>query len=270
MTVAASFQSFERAVSLRPEWPEANTAAIQLNLEAKRYAQAAEIASAFSKRLPDDPQAWLMTGLVAIAEARYQDAVAAFSRSYALRPSAAAAVREYQARLATKSLRPAQPLLNWLTQEPTDTDVRRVLAQYYQRVGATQDLMAQLEKLLDIAPNDAVSLNNLAWSIMETDPKRAESLARRAFAIAPQQPAFADTLGCALIENEKFADAARVLSSAVNGLPKDPSIRTRYALALARSGDANAARREVQLALRDAGAFEERATAEKLLKELGS
>jgi Flp pilus assembly protein TadD len=97
-----------------------------------------------------------------------------------------------------------------------------------------------------------------------------ESLARRAHAIAPQQPAFADTLGSALIGNGKYADAAKVLCIAVQGLPQDQSVRTRYALALARSGDATGARRELQVALGAGGAFDERATAEKLLRELGT
>ena len=111
--------------------------------------------------------------------------------------------------------RPAQPLLNWLTQEPTDVDARRLLAQYYQRTGANREVIAQLDRILEITPNDVVSLNNLAWALLKTDPQRAESLARRAHAIAPQQPAFADTLGSALIANGKYADAAKVLGDAV-------------------------------------------------------
>jgi predicted Zn-dependent protease len=263
-------QSFERAATLRPEWSEANTAAIQLNLDAKQVTRARELTRAFASRLPSDPMAWMMKGKVALAEANAPEAIAAFARSYALRPSAAAAVREFRTRETSGALRPAQPLLNWLTQEPTDLDVRRMLAQYYQRTGANPELVAQLEKILEQAPNDAISLNNLAWAILKKDGRRAESLARRAHAIAPQQPAFADTLGCALIENGKFAEAVKVLDGAVQGLPKDPSIRTRYALALARSGDAGAARRELQVALSGEGAFDERANAEKLLRELGT
>jgi predicted Zn-dependent protease len=264
----AAILSVERAVKLRPDWVEANAAAIQLNLESKQLASAAELTRAFAARLPGDPTAWLMVGQVAQAESRAEDAVAAFARSYALRPSEAAAVREYRARVAGKARRPAQPLLNWLIQEPADTNVRRLLAQYYQRVGAGQELVAQLEKILATMPNDAITLNNLSWAIVTTDPKRAEALARRANAIAPQEPKFADTLGRALIANGKYADAVRFLADAVKGLPEDPSIRTRYASALAGSGDRGAARREVQLALKESGVFDERKTAEKLLQEL--
>lgn len=266
----AAVQSFERAVTLKPEWVEANTAAIQLNIEAKQLARARQLTDAFATKLPAEPMAWMMKGKVAFAEGNSPDAIAAFARSYSLRPSGAAAVREFWVREQSRALRPAQPLLNWLTQEPADVDVRRMLAQYYQRTGANRELIAQLEKILELAPNDAVSMNNLAWALLKTDAARAEQLARRAHAISPQQPAFADTLGSALIANEKYADAAKVLGVAVQGLPKDASIRTRYALALARSGDANAARRELQVALGGGGAFDERATAEKLLRELGT
>jgi len=266
----AAIQSFERAVTLRPDWVEANTAAIQLNLEAKQLARARQLTQAFATKLPSDPMAWMMKGKVALAEANAPEAIAAFARSYSLRPSAAAAIREFWVREQSGAQRPPQPLLNWLTQEPADVDARRMLAQYYQRTGANREVIAQLEKILEITPNDAVSLNNLAWALIKVDAGRAEQLARRAHAIAPQQAAFADTLGSALIANEKYADAVKVLGPAVQGLPKDASIRTRYALALARSGDATAARRELQVALGDGGAFDERATAEKLLRELGT
>lgn len=266
----AAIQSFERAVALKPDWVEANTAAIQLNIESKQLARARQLTQAFATRLPSDPMAWMMKGKVAFSEGNAPEAIAAFARSYSLRPSSAAAVREFWVREQSRAQRPAQPLLNWLTQEPSDADVRRMLAQYYQRTGATRELMAQLDRILELAPNDAVSMNNLAWALLETDAPRAEQLARRAHAISPQQPAFADTLGSALIANRKYADAAKVLGVAVQGLPKDASIRTRYALALARSGDANAARRELQVALDGGGAFDERATAEKLLRELGT
>jgi putative PEP-CTERM system TPR-repeat lipoprotein len=266
----AAIQSFERAVTLRPEWIEANTAAIQLNLEAKQLARARELTQAFATKLPAEPMAWMMKGKVAFAEGNASEAIAAFARSYALRPSAAAAVREYLVREQSRALRPEQPLRNWLTQEPADVDVRRMLAQYYQRSGANRELIAQLEKILELAPNDAVSLNNMAWALLKIDAGRAELLARRAHAIAPQQPAFADTLGSALIANGKYADAVKALGAAVQGLPRDASVRTRYALALARSGDAPGARRELQVALGDGSAFDERATAEKLLRELGT
>ena len=67
-----------------------------------------------------------------------------------------------------------------------------------------------------------------------------------------------------------LAVTAKVLGGAVQGMPQDASIRTRYALALARSGDATGARRELQVALGEGKAFDERATAEKLLRELGT
>jgi Tfp pilus assembly protein PilF len=266
----AAIQSFERAVTLRPEWVEANTAAIQLNIEAKQVARARQLSQAFAAKLPAEPMAWMMKGKVAFAESNAPEAIAAFARSYSLRPSAAAAMREYLVREQSRALRPEQPLRNWLTQEPADLDARRMLAQYYQRTGANREAIAQLEKILEITPNDAVSLNNLAWALIKVDAARAELLARRAHAIAPQQPAFADTLGSALIATEKYADAVKVLGAAVQGLPQDPSVRTRYALALARSGDASGARRELQVALGGGGAFDERATAEKLLRELGT
>jgi Flp pilus assembly protein TadD len=102
------------------------------------------------------------------------------------------------------------------------------------------------------------------------DVARAETLARKATAIVPQQPAIADTLGWVLIKAEKYAEARTILQRAASDMPGDRSVRYRYALAAARSGDAATARRELQAVLADSAAFESRADAEKLNQELGS
>jgi Tfp pilus assembly protein PilF len=245
-------------------------AAVRLALELKQQPAAEQIAKAMVERSPKEPRAWLLLGDTQMVAGRANEATASFARSYALQPSSAAAVREHLARLATRAARPEQPLLSWLAREPNDLNARRRLADFYQQTGAAKAATEQFELLVKATPNDVAALNNLAWLLADSDPQRAESLARRATAIVPQQAAIADTLGWVLIKAGKFAEATEILKRVVSEMPQDRSIRYRYALAAARAGDKETARRELQTVLGDGAAFEGREAAQQLSQELGT
>lgn len=267
---AAAAESFAQAAKLEPQWVDANMAAVRLALELKQHDEAKQIAQAMVERLPKEPRSWLLLGDSQMMTGQPNEATSSFAKSYALRASAAAAVREHLARMSSKTARPEQPLLTWLAREPSDLNVRRRLADFYQQSNAADEATEQFELIVKAAPNDVASLNNLAWLLAENDTKRAETLARRASAIVPQQPAIADTLGWVLIKAGKFAEASEILKRAANEMPQDRSVRYRYALAAARAGDKETARRELQAVLGDGAAFEGRDAAQQLSQELGS
>ncbi len=267
---AAAAHSFVRAASLEPQWVDANVAAVRLALELKQLETASTLAQAMVQRLPKEPQSWLLIGDTQMLSGRPAEAVSSFAKSYALQPSSHAAVREHLARVASKTGRPEQPLLNWLSGERGDLDVRRRLADFYQQSGSAKAALEQFELIVKAAPNDVASLNNLAWLLADSDTQRAETLARRATAIVPQQSAIADTLGWVLIKAGKYAEAVAVLKQAAEQLPQDRSVRYHYALAAARAGDKDTARRELQRVLADGASFEAREAAQQLSQELGS
>ena len=158
--------------------------------------------------------------------------------------------------------------MNWLAREPRDIAARRSLSDFYLRTGADRDAAAQLERLIVEVPNDVVALNNLAWLLEDRDRPRAETLARRAYAIAPMNPAIADTLGWVLIQAGKYAEARDLLAMASGALPDDASVRYHYALALARSGDRATAKTNVERALASKNSFSSRDAAKSLFQEL--
>jgi len=267
---AAAAQSFQQAAKLQPDWVDANIAAVRLALELKQTPVAVEAAQSMVERLPKDARSWLLLGETQMASDRAGEAAGSFAKSYVLQANAAAAVREHIARLASGAARPDQPLLTWLGREPGDLAARRLLADFYQSSGATKAATEQFELIVKAAPNDVASLNNLAWLLADSDTQRAESLARRATAIVPQQAAIADTLGWVLIKAGKYSEAVEALQRAAAGMPADRSIRYRYALAAARAGDKATARRELQSALADGAPFDGREAAQQLSQELGT
>lgn len=264
----AARQSFARAIAARPDWLDANVAAIRLALIAKDTAAARELSQKLADRMPRNPVAWLMIGEVNATEKRFGEASSAFAKSFAQQPTLAAAIGDHLARRSGGLARADLPLINWLALAPRDTVAGRRLADFYLVTGADTDAVRQFEKLIQIAPNDVSALNNLAWLLATRDGSRAEVLARRAYSISPQNPAVADTLGWVLIQSSRFAEARDLLARAAEGLPQDRAVRYRYALALARSGDRSTARQQVELALAGAAPFDARTAAQSLAEEL--
>ena len=123
---------------------------------------------------------------------------------------------------------------------------------------------------MQAAPNDVAALNNLAWLLADSDTARAETLARRANSIVPQAGAIADTLGWVLIKAGKYQEAVRVLKQASEAMPNERSIGYHYALAAAKAGDKETARKKLQSVLADNVAFEGKEAAVQLSQELGS
>jgi putative PEP-CTERM system TPR-repeat lipoprotein len=265
---AAAGESFSRAAQLQPDWLEAGTLAVRLSLAQRDLSGARRTLEALRAQLPRHPLPQLLEGALFRAEGRPKQASEAFAQSYATRPTAQAALGDHEARVAGRLPRPEQPLLNWLARQPGDVAVRRSLADYFLRSGREVESLAQFELLLERVPGDVAALNNAAWLLSATDPARAEALARKAYAIAPQNGAVADTLGWVLLQAGRPAEAVAPLAAAVTALPDNGSVRYHYALALARSGDSGAARSEVARALAMTAQFQERGAAERLAQEL--
>ena len=265
---AAARDSFAASVERRPDWLDANVAVTRLNMELGDKAAARRFAEAFAARAATNPAAWQLVGEVAVADKRLPDAANAFARAYSAQPSSQAASREFAVRAAMGSAGADQSLVTWLAQHPDDLAVRRELADYYLRTNATAAAGEQLEKVVAAAPNDVAALNNLAWTLTRSDLPRAETLARRAYAIEPQSASIADTLGWILVQAKKFPEARQMLERASKAAPKDASMGYHYAVALARAGDRDAARQALNAALAGDSKFADRGAAEQLAKEL--
>lgn len=265
---AAARESFVRAANLQPGSVRAAAAAVRLSVEQKDASTARRVADATVRAVPANAAAWLLQGEAAWAAGDAEAARQSFARSTTLQPTAAAALGEFRSRAALAQPRADAPLLGWLSREPHDQPVRRVLADFYLTTGNTRGATAQLELLLKQAPNDIVTLNNLAWQLRDADRQRAQQLALQANAIAPDNPAVADTLGAILIANGEVESAVKLLAGMAKARPGDRTIKARYAQALAASGRRDEARVALQDALAGNADFPGRAEARRLMEEL--
>lgn len=143
------------------------------------------------------------------------------------------------------------------------------LGSLYEQTGKKIEAVSKYRDALAKSPNYVPALNNLAYLLADGYGNKEEALrlAISAFRAEPGNSGILDTLGYALLKNEKYADAVKVLEKASTMLPNNPTVLYHYALALKGKGDNAKSMEFVNKALQR-GAFPESAMALKLRSQL--
>jgi cellulose synthase operon protein C len=130
----------------------------------------------------------------------------------------------------------AQTLALFLEQNPRNVPAQLLAASRHMQAGEWRQAAALYESLRErLGDRDAAMLNNLAWAYSELgDYERAVPIARKAWSLAPGNPATADTLGWLLFKSGRHAEGLLLLEQASRGAPTDEDIRRH--LSEARSG----------------------------------
>ena len=108
-----------------------------------------------------------------------------------------------------------------LAKDPDSIVLYQNLAMIYHQMGKDQEAIKAYEKIIDLDPNRAVSLNNLAWLLVTSpneelrDKTRALELAKRAVALK-RSPVFLDTLAEAYYANGFISEAVTVIEEAIS------------------------------------------------------
>ena len=120
-----------------------------------------------------------------------------------------------------------------------------------------------------IDPRQVAALNNLAYLLADNFGKMQEALdyALRAYRLEPSDPRVMDTTGYILLQNQRTADAVKLLKKAHEMMPQQSAVALHFGQALIASGDKEQGRSILELVL-DSGSSKEKVEAEKLLKGL--
>jgi putative PEP-CTERM system TPR-repeat lipoprotein len=267
---AAARESLEAALRLKPDWPAAVGALALLDLREGGREGAVRRIEELERKQPKDAAVALLAGDIAISLADYPKAASAYGRAGSLEPTATAAIKAYRARRLGQLADPARPLEDWLAQHPQDpmnSQVRLLLAEFFAESGNTKQAIAEYERLIAVRATPAV-LNNLAWAYRTNGDRRALETAKRAYAMAPKVAAIADTYGWILLESGDIAAGAKVLKEATELDRNDPDISYHYAAALSRRGDAAAAKVILAKLVDRPNGFSTQAEARRLFEEL--
>jgi len=162
----------------------------------------------------------------------------------------------------------ASELKSWLEKNPKDVTAREKLAEVYVSSNQVNEVMAQCREILKLEPGNIVALNNLAWYLLQDDPKQALMYAERAVALSPDSAPVLDTLAMAQLKNNDISEARRSIDRALASDPKSAEIRFHETRIRAAEGDTNGATITLESLLIKEPEFSEREAAEAFLKQL--
>lgn len=224
---ALSRQWLERGIGAVPGGVDARMALAEL-LFLNEKPDAAEALLTQALNLADNkPQVLVGIGLIQQRAGRYARAAAAFDSAFKQRPEGLLAIRLYEARQQAGQEGPDAVLRQWLQSHPDDLPVRATLAAHLLSAGELQSAKGEYERLVQRAATP-VFLNNLAWVYQSTGDARAESTAKRAYQLAPDNASIADTYGWILLERGRPSEALPLLEKAAKALPDNQDVQDHY------------------------------------------
>ena len=239
-----------------------------LKAEAGDLEGAMYIAEQLLLRYPENPASHAFEGEVHVLGGNLTHADAAYEKALSLGPVRSHAFRAYQIKRQLGVTGAQRPLIEYLETRPLDNEVRLVLAESYMQTDDTSKSIATYERVVSDEPENAVALNNLAWTYQLVDDPRALQTAQKAHNAMPGNGAIVDTLGWIMVQQGVVEEGEKLLRKAIEMENGRAEIRYHHAVALARLGRIEEARGVLLQILESEDDFASRGEAEKLMAEL--
>jgi len=265
----AAAASLKRAIDLQPNLIQARTASVELAVNRNRHAEALEIARDTQKTYPKLPIGYALEGDVHMFQRQAVPALAMYEKAFAIAPSTELMVKISEALGASgKAAEGTRRAAEWYKAHPNDNAAGHYLATTHLQKKEFTPAIAVLEGILKRNPQDAMALNNLAWTYGQTKDARAVPTAEKAVKIAGNSPAILDTLGWLLVEQGSADRGVPYLKKAAAEAPAALEISYHLAVGLAKSGDKDGARKELDRLLVQQRTFPQIEEARALRKTL--
>ncbi|MEO6626786.1 MAG: XrtA/PEP-CTERM system TPR-repeat protein PrsT, partial [Burkholderiaceae bacterium] len=262
-------QHLRKALVIKPDLLDAQRGLILLALDAKNYDEGVGIARGIQKQSPKDPIGYQFEGDIAVAQKKWDVAADAYRGGLKQVSAPALAVKlNGVLRAAGKTSEAERFSSGWLKDHPKDI----VFRMYLGNVASSRKDYAEAERyylnVLQLQPNNAIALNNTAWVIGKQNKEGAITYAEKALSLAPQQPAFMDTLALLYSDKNDHTKALEWQNKAVALAPQNPIYRMNLARILIKSGKKELARKELDALAKLGDKFAGQAEVATLLKGL--
>ncbi len=212
-----------RGLTATPQAPLLLTLLTQAEILSANYAEAEKIIA--EVREFNEAVANHLSGDLHAAQSKPAAAVEAYRRSWEALKNDTLAAKLYSLLKAQQPQRATEFLTSWSQALPDSR--RALLARTDEHLSANRYRAAipDLEKAVQLQPDSPVLLNNLAWAYNQVGSDKAVDTAARAYGLAPDNAAIADTYGLVLFENGDRDKALLMLRKAVRLAPDNAEIR---------------------------------------------
>lgn len=267
--LASALKSLDKALALRPDFVEADLNKALILGQTGRSEDGVKIARKLQARLPKAAAGYLAEAELLNGEKRYLDAARQFARAAQLSGKGQTLMLAHQAYLKGGQGVEGEKLLSqWLLANPKDTTVRHHLALSQLNARRLKDAADNYRILAQASPKDLVAHNNLAWILGELGDKEAVSVAEQTLKLDPDNPATLDTVGWVQVNAGNTKRGLDLLQQAHAKAPTAPEIHWHLAMALAKSGDRQRAKEELEKLIYSGLDFPQKAQAKKYLENL--
>ncbi|MBL8385936.1 MAG: PEP-CTERM system TPR-repeat protein PrsT [Burkholderiales bacterium] len=260
----------QKALQGRPDDLGALALSVDIELRRPDLPRAEAALKALAAKHPNQPETVLASANLAMRKGQFAAAVAAYRGLWSQQETVENALNLARAHLAAGEPAKAATFLEGVAKaRPGDSQIATALAEMRFRAGQTAQARDAYLQVLAARPEDAQAHNNFANLLLKIGDPAALQHAERAVKLAPNNPAYVDTLGWILVKSGQVDAGLRFLREARLRRPDDPEFRYHLAYALAKTGRIGEAKGELTAALTGPRRLDANEEVSKLKRELG-
>ena len=239
-------RALRRAAELQPGNLAISRAQARLAVADGRPEDALKVAREMQKRAPQDATGFTIEGEIEVSRKNWEAAISAYRSSLKLAPSSETTAKLHTALLAAKKPADAERMAaDWLKANPKDGSFHYFLGDVALAQNDLTRAEARYRAVLEVQPDNALALNNVAWLLARQGKPGALAMAQKANELLPDRAPLVDTLSLALEAENKLPEAIEAQKRAIALEPRDPGLALRLAKLYIKTGDKTRARGEL-------------------------
>lgn len=239
----AAIQSLRKALESQPNLLVAQRGLADLYLKNNQTSEALAISKTVQTQRPKESAGFLLEGDVQSTTRNWTGAAAAYQAGLKVAPSPELVIKLHTALTQGGKAPDAQRLAaEWQRTNPNDAAIPLYLGDRAIASNQLSEAQRHYDRVLALQPNNALALNNMAWVAGKLGRADAVALAEKANEVAPNQPAFMDTLAMLLSEKNDHARALTLQKKVVELQPNAPLFKLNLAKIHLKAGDKAAAK----------------------------
>ncbi len=265
----AARQSLQKALEIKPDLLDAQRALIVLDLKGKRVDDALKIARTVQKQRPKEVVGYLLEGDINASQKNWENAATAYRAGMKQVNAPAFAIKLHSVLLAAGKSAEAD---RFSATHQKDNPKDAVFLSYLGERAIARKDYGVAEKnyaaVVQLQPNSAAAYNNLAWVSSKLNKEGAIAYAEKANALAPNQPAFMDTMAMLLSDKGDYAKAVELQNKALALQPQNALFKLNLAKIHIKGGKKDIARKELDDLVKLGDKFPQQAEVAALLASL--
>ncbi|WP_114971796.1 XrtA/PEP-CTERM system TPR-repeat protein PrsT [Rhodoferax ferrireducens] len=243
----AAGNSLRKGLEIKPDLLDAQRALILLDLDGKKFQDALTMARTVQKQRPKEAVGYVLEGDVNAFQKNWESAATAYRVGLKqISSSSELALKLHSVLLASgKGAEADKFSATWQKGNPKDATFLSYLGDGAIARKDYGDAEKNYATVVKLQPNNAVAYNNLAWVSAKLNKEGAISYAEKANTLAPNQPAFMDTLAMLLSDRGDYAKAIELQVKALALQPQNALFKLNLAKIHIKGGKKELAKKEL-------------------------